>query len=142
MIYLTKKKKKRITPPPPSPPPPLNKSYTNSFECMWFTVKWKRNITWKARSLLLASCGGIPMTIGPSFYTERKKYIFFFLFRGLGLTHPLWHWSWKKTHCVIFIHKCANVFLKCDGAVQEVLFKHRLQIMKLILHWFLEESKW
>lgn len=39
----------------------------------------------------------------------------------------------EKTHCVVFIHKCANIILKCDGTIQEVLFKHRLHIMKLIL---------
>lgn len=38
----------------------------------WDAVKWMRAVTWKARSLLLASCGAIPMTIGPSFKQKDK----------------------------------------------------------------------
>lgn len=60
---------------------------------------------------------------------------------GLGRTHPPWRWSRQKTHGVIFIHKRANIFLKCDGTFQEVFLKLGLLIVKLILHWFLEESK-
>lgn len=47
-----------------------------------------------------------------------------------------------KTYCVIFIHKCANVVLKGDGALQKVLLKHGLQMIELILDRFLQESEW